>query len=115
LSGIINLVIKAKKAYHFAVIEPEDFEGRDGYPWPDVEEARDNVRLQRGHPIEEGYRNYLAAAKPCPQCQAAPEQLSWFYFSSPSATWKDLCGTSGWMTVCDRCHLQVNYFMEVMS
>jgi len=85
------------------------------YPWEDVKAARIDRRLQRSHPINDGQRAYMTVANPCPQCHATADQLSWFYFSSPSSTWRDLCGVSGWMTVCDRCHLQVNFFMEIMS
>ena len=29
--------------------------------------------------------------------------------------WEHLCGRAGWMTVCDRCHLQVDFFREAMN
>jgi hypothetical protein len=50
-----------------------------------------------------------------PKCGAAPDALSWFYFRSPKETWTMLCGVAGWMAVCDRCRLQVNFFGEVIS
>lgn len=51
----------------------------------------------------------------CPKCQAAAETLTWFYCRSPKETWPALCGVAGWMAVCDRCHVQVNFLSEVMS
>jgi hypothetical protein len=93
----------------------DDFEDDDKYPWEDVEAARQNQRLQREHPVAEGQQIYAAKAKPCPQCHTTAGQLSWFYFDSPAETWENLCGRAGWMTVCDRCHLQVDFFCEVLS
>jgi hypothetical protein len=41
--------------------------------------------------------------------------LSWFHFESPDETWEHLGGRAGWMTVCDRCHLQLDFFREVLK
>lgn len=90
-------------------------EFEDGYPWEDVDEARADRRLQRKHPIAEGQDRYRAVAKACPKCNTAADRLSWFYFRSPALTWEPLCGRAGWMTVCDQCHVQVDFFCEVMS
>jgi hypothetical protein len=85
------------------------------FPWEDVDASRRKRRLQARHPAEEWKTHYLTDAKPCPRCEAPPEALCWFYFESPKETWENLCGTAGWMAVCDRCHVQANYFMEAMS
>ena len=87
----------------------------DDYPWEHVEASRRNRRLQKKHPATEGQSRYLTDAKTCPKCQAPPEALSWFYFESPKWTWENLCGSAGWMAVCDRCHVQVNFFGEAIS
>ncbi len=89
--------------------------GEGDYPWEDVEASRRNRRLQAKHPQTEGKSRYLAIAKPCPKCETPADALTWFYFSSPKETWPMDCGTAGWMAVCYRCHVQVNYFSEVMS
>ncbi len=89
------------------------------YPWEDVEASRRNRRLQKRHRVKErvadGLPRHFAYARPCPKCGAAKEKLSWFYFRSPKETWENLCGIEGWMGVCDPCHMQVNFFSEVMS
>ena len=87
----------------------------DQFPWADVQAARRDQRLQREHPAAEGQQRYTATAKACPQCHTAAGQLIWFYFESPAETWEHLCGRAGWMTVCDRCHLQVDFFCEVLN
>jgi hypothetical protein len=89
------------------------------YPWDDVEASRRNRRLQKRHRLQkrlsDGLGEHFVEAKPCPKCQTGPSELSWFYFRSPKETWPMECGVEGWMSVCDKCHLQVNFFSEAMS
>ena len=65
--------------------------------------------------LSEGLATHFAEARPCPKCQTPSEALSWFYFRSPEETWANESGVEGWMAVCDHCHLQVNFFTEVVS
>lgn len=85
------------------------------YPWEDVDASRRNRRLQKNHRLPEGIRTHFAYARPCPKCQTPSEALSWFYFRSPKETWPLDCGVAGWMAVCDRCRVQVNFFIEAVS
>jgi hypothetical protein len=87
----------------------------DQFPWEDVEAARGDERLQRQHPVAEGKTRYVATGKPCPKCATPADRLTWFYFESPAWTWEHLCGRAGWMTVCNRCQMQVDFFSEMMS
>jgi len=89
--------------------------GSDDFPWEHVQAARNDDRLQRRHSTAKAKEHYAASAKHCPQCNAAPDALQWFYFQSPAETWKMLCGRAGWITVCDKCQRQVNFFLEVMN
>ena len=101
----------------------EDFPWKDEdeipgeiYPWEDVSKSITNKGLQKEHPPEEDIKyKYLTKAKPCPICKKPPEQLAWFYFLSPQYTWAHLCGVAGWITICDRCHYQVDFFTEICS
>ncbi len=93
----------------------DDADGdEDQYPWEDVDKARHNQRLQRKHPPGEADK-YRATAKPCPKCRKASADLAWFYFESPKWTLENLCGRAGWMTVCDTCRVQVDFFLEVLN
>ena len=88
----------------------------DGFfPWEDVDASRQNKALQRRHVKKRAREDYANQRGSCPSCGASPDQLAWFYFESPAWSWEHLCGRAGWMTVCDRCRRQVNYFEEVMS
>jgi hypothetical protein len=88
--------------------------GEHQFPREDVEKARQNQRLQRSHPPAEA-DTYRGTAKPCPKCGRSTNELAWFYFESPKWTWDNLCGRAGWMTVCDSCRVQVDFFLEVMN
>jgi hypothetical protein len=85
------------------------------FPWEDVEASRRNTRLQQKHPVTDGKEKYLSAASACPGCQTPPDELTWFYFESPRKTWEMLCGTAGWMVVCDNCHRLISYFEELIN
>ena len=95
--------------------DEEIFDDENGFPWDDVTAARKNALLQRKYPIAKGKDSHLPQAKGCPKCAARPEHLAWFYFESPKWTWDNLCGRAGWMTVCDACHAQVDFFLEAMN
>jgi hypothetical protein len=88
----------------------------DGMPWEEVDAARADARLQRRHGKRSARRLYESSAERCPQCGAPAAEHAWFYFQSSVETWRSLhCGRAGWMTVCDTCHRQVNFFLEAMS
>ena len=54
-------------------------------------------------------------AQNCPECGRTPAQLTWVHFSSPAWTWQQLCGREGWLTLCDHCGLQIDFFLERMN
>jgi len=85
------------------------------YPWEDVEASRRNRRLQKRHRLPDCIQTHFSGTRSCPKCGATPDALTWFYFRSPKETWPMLCGVAGWMAICDRCQVQVNFFSEVMS
>ncbi len=85
------------------------------FPWADVEAARNRQRLQQKHNAADARAGYGDQAKSCPGCGKGPDDLAWFYFESPAWTWEKLCGQAGWMTVCDACHLQVDFFVDIVS
>ena len=48
-------------------------------------------------------------------CQDCGEKLVELCFSSPSWTWKALCGRGGHMTICPNCPQQVDFELEIMN
>lgn len=81
---------------------------RVDYPWEAVEAAGMNEQLQRGKPVSAARKRYSSEALRCPQCHATSEELSWFYFSNQGPR----SGQAGWMVVCDKCRVQVDFIEE---
>ena len=51
----------------------------------------------------------------CTCCGCSCEKLTWFEFSSPPWTWENHCGVKGIMSVCDHCHVQVEFITQLVS
>jgi hypothetical protein len=83
-------------------------ERREYYPWQLVDSYRHDQHFQGQHSQEDAKAEYLSKATPCPRCRRPAKQLSWFYFGDFVQTPK----TAGWMTVCDPCDLQVDFFLD---
>ena len=84
------------------------------FPWDHVESARNDAELQAKNDSKWARLNYGENVK-CPNCNRSGDQLSWYYFSSPSSTWRNLCGRAGWIVVCEPCHQQVQFFSTFMN
>jgi len=82
------------------------------YPWENVDASRNDALLQAKNTLDP---SIIKGIKSCPNCGLASEQLSWFWFSSPQEDWDALAGRAGWMSVCDACHIQVEFLNEIMS
>lgn len=77
--------------------------------FPDV--AEENARHQTGKSVALAQKRYLSQAHECPKCHTKPTDLAWFWFSDIAF----LCGSAGWKTVCKKCQVEVDYFMEMIS
>ena len=86
-----------------------------GYPWEDVESSRRNEGLQIRHLADLPRAREELVGTQCPGCGRPSDELSCFYFESPSWSWEDLCGAAGWLLACDTCHLQVKFLARVVS
>jgi hypothetical protein len=93
--------------------ETEDDDSQ--FPREDVEAARINVELQARKAVDTNRIASLPDLKPGPNCKATGPELAWFYFESPKWTWENLRGRAGLMSVCDRCHIQVEFRMTTMN
>jgi hypothetical protein len=82
------------------------------FDWDELNASRYDVSLQEAYPVSEGKSLYMAEARACPHCFEPPETLTWFYHKSFSE-WERGPGVTGWVTVCDNCKEQVDFFTEV--
>ena len=85
------------------------------FSWANINASRADADLQSRHSLEDGKSRHLTEARPCPKCDTPPAHLAWIYFRSPEGTWSHKCGRAGWLIVCDRCQIQTDFFLELMS
>ena len=81
-------------------------ERQEFYPWEIVEAARNKEARFSGVP---------QGSKPCPKCKRSHDQMSWLWFESPEEDWHALAGRAGWLSICDTCHIQVEFLVMLMS
>jgi hypothetical protein len=62
--------------------------------------------------VEQAKKCFLPLAIPCPLCKTPPEALSWVYLVIPGWACKNAVRHKGWVTVCDQCKVQINFFVE---
>ena len=60
--------------------------------------------------LEHAMKRYLPQAAPCPLCRTPAERLSWMHLTIPEWAWDTLGERACWITVCDRCKLQIDLF-----
>lgn len=76
------------------------------YPWEDV-----NACIEAGSIVGVPEKGHLS----CPVCGRSSDELKWIYFESPSWTWKQLMGIAGYMSICEKCHWQVEFICTAMN
>ena len=84
------------------------------------ERQRNDTWLQIRYPAGQARKKYADRAKPCPRCGKEPEDLTWFHcVGGPELeTWPSgaVCvlfrHLFGWMTYCDHCDIDVDFFVE---
>lgn len=83
------------------------------FPWPHVQQYIDRIDLIVYRvAIEVAQEQFLAQAKPCPQCGAPASGLFWFSVADAEAAWDAGIGRVGFLTVCERCQLQVDFLID---
>lgn len=85
------------------------------FPWEDVRASQRDPRAQAENDVPGARNLYGPMARPCPKCGTPPDRLTWIVFSSPWWTWRSLCGREGYLTICEPCRFQVDFFMTVLS
>jgi HEAT repeat protein len=85
--------------------------------YPELKTELENMmnQLNIDNRVEAAKGYWSSKAHNCPICGKAANDLSWFFFYTSPETWQASGGTAGWMTVCDDCHIQVDYFGGINS
>jgi ssDNA-binding Zn-finger/Zn-ribbon topoisomerase 1 len=81
------------------------------------ERLKDDAKFQAAYTSRAGAarQKYGDKAHACPNCGLAAAKLEWFYFVTPTSYWQARAGSAGWMTACQHCNVQVDFFIEVMN
>lgn len=83
------------------------------FPWPHVQMHIDQIDAQVLHVAIDMAQQFLGeGAKPCPSCGRPPKELFWFSISSAEADWDAGIGQVGFLTLCEKCKLQVNFLVD---
>lgn len=85
---------------------------REPFSKEDCLMSKEDKRLFGLPSIEKAKKKFLRHAMPCPLCKTPPEHLSWVYLVIPQWACKGLDEKEGWVTICDGCKLQINFFGE---
>jgi hypothetical protein len=83
------------------------------FPWEHVQGSIDRVDATvYRHAIRAAKDLFLGQARPCPGCGRDADELAWFCVISPEATWDEGTGRVGFLTLCNRCRLQVDFLVD---
>jgi len=83
------------------------------FDWPHVQKYVDGIdEVVYQAAIECAQEEFLAKAKPCPQCRCEAAKLFWFSVSDSESAWDAGTGRVGFLTLCKRCKLQVNFLVD---
>ena len=108
---LVQQVRRYRQQTRIGVADPDGFSGVPGRykSWHEV----DACRVFGGKELTEAELVVLAPhAGPCRMCGCEALDLTWVRYSSPRETWETLCGTAGWMALCDPCREQVALFID---
>ena len=110
----------------FYQIEVKDLNQKTIFPWEDV-------LLSEYLPDANSHKSSYRPIKPCPLCKkenndletdrisSSPkpplltDYLFWVHFKSPSWTWRKLCGREGYLSICSKHKIQVDFLCTVIN
>ena len=82
------------------------------FPWPHVQRYIDRIDSTVYSVAIELAGCLPGKAKACPSCHQAPADLFWFSISSSEEAWDAGAGQVGFLTLCKRCKLQVDFLVD---
>lgn len=82
------------------------------FPWEVVEQSLRDPLLERYQGVKQ---EYLVEARSCPKCEAPPEELRWIYVREAPDPLGVTQSREGYLLVCDKCRIQVDFFWERRS
>lgn len=74
-----------------------------------------SMKVKTQSDLEARIKPYIEKAHSCPICGRKPEDLRWFYVSSPPRSWEMMAGRAGWLTICPDDEFHVEFFLVMMN
>ena len=82
------------------------------FPWPHAQQHIDGIDSTVYRVAIEFAQQEFPAACACPSCGRPAAELFWFSISDPEPAWDAGTGRVGFLTVCERCQLQVEFLLD---
>jgi len=83
------------------------------FPWPHVQRYIDQIDAQVYRvSIKFAKEIHGSGARSCPTCGRPSGELFWFSITSPEEDWDAGTGRVGFLTLCERCELQVDFLVD---
>jgi hypothetical protein len=82
------------------------------FSWPHAQQYLDRIDSTVYHTAIEFAQMEFPAARPCPSCGRPADELFWFSISDQEVAWDAGTGRVGFLTVCERCRLQVDFLLD---
>jgi hypothetical protein len=83
------------------------------FPWNHVQRYIDQIDAQvYSAAIDFAQEQFGEQAKPCPTCGTSADKLFWFSVSSPEPEWDTGTGKVGFLTLCKKCKVQVDFLID---
>lgn len=83
------------------------------FSWEEIEEAKKEIDYTIYHiSMKYAKEDFMDKAKPCPKCGKKPDELFWLGIQSAPEKWKKGQGKAGFLTLCEQCNIQVNFFRD---
>jgi hypothetical protein len=83
------------------------------FPWEHVQQYIDRIdSTVYHHSVALAQELFIAKAQPCPKCKCAAAELFWFSVTDPEAAWDAGTGRVGFLTLCKKCKLQIDFLLD---
>src|SRR5262245_35373083 len=83
------------------------------FPWQHVQRYIDSIDSAVYRcAIDFAREQHGEHARACPECGREPSALFWCSVSSPEEDWDEGRGLVGFLTLCDSCKAQVDFFID---
>jgi hypothetical protein len=82
------------------------------FPWPHAQQSINRIDSTVYRVAIEFAQEQFPAAHSCPSCGQSSAELFWLSICDPEPAWDAGTGRVGFLTICERCKLQVEFLVD---